>query len=136
MLELHKPGATIIPVIISSDKTQLTLFRDNSAYPIYMTIGNIPKNVCRKPSQLAQILIGFIPTSKLLGLSNKAARCWAVANLFHTCMHEVLLPIVAPGKSGVAMMCGNGIWRRCHPLLANYIGDYPEQALVTCTFQG
>src|SRR6202041_763924 len=41
-------GATIIPIIISSDKTQLTLFRNKSAYPVYMTIGNIPKDICRK----------------------------------------------------------------------------------------
>ena len=42
-LEAHKPGATIIPVIVSSDKTLLTQFRDRMAYPIYMTIGNILK---------------------------------------------------------------------------------------------
>ncbi|KAI0055144.1 hypothetical protein BV25DRAFT_1774802, partial [Artomyces pyxidatus] len=29
-----KAGGTIIPVIISSDKTQLTLFRNKSAYPV------------------------------------------------------------------------------------------------------
>ncbi|KAJ3855540.1 hypothetical protein EV368DRAFT_34490, partial [Lentinula lateritia] len=44
-LEQDKPGATIIPVIISSDKTQITLFRNKSAYPVYLTIGNLPKEV-------------------------------------------------------------------------------------------
>jgi len=106
------------------------------AYPIYMTIGNIPKNIRRKPSQMAQVLIGYIPTSKLLGLTCKAARHRAVANLFHACMRDVLHPIVAPGESGVAMMSGDGVWRRCHPIFASFIGDYPEQALVTCTFSG
>ena len=126
----------IIPVIISSDKTQLTLFRDHMAYPIYMTIGNIPKTVRRKPSRMAQILIGYIPTTKLLGLTNKAARRRAIANLFHGCMRQVLQPLVVPGESGVAMMTGDGVWRRCHPIFANFIGDYPEQALVTCTYNG
>ena len=37
-------------VIISSDKTQLTQFQSKSAYPIYLTIGNIP-NVKKQPSQ-------------------------------------------------------------------------------------
>ena len=32
------------------------------------------------------------------------------------------------------MKSGDGVWRRCHPIFANFIGDYPEQALVTCTF--
>ena len=106
------------------------------AYPIYMTIGNIPKSIRRKPSRMAQVLIGYIPTSKLLGLSNKAARHRAVTNLFHACMRDVLQPIVVPGESGVAMKSGDGVWRRCHPIFANFVGDYPEQALVTCTFSG
>jgi hypothetical protein len=44
-LEVHHAGATVIPLIISSDKTQLTTFRGKTAYPVYMTIGNIPKNI-------------------------------------------------------------------------------------------
>jgi Plavaka transposase len=60
-LESRRPGATVIPIILSSDKTLLTLFRSKMAYPVYMTIGNIPKDIRRKPSQCAQILIGYIP---------------------------------------------------------------------------
>ncbi|KAF7306189.1 hypothetical protein MIND_00409200 [Mycena indigotica] len=37
-LEKLKPGATIIPIIISTDKTQKTMFRNKAAYPIYPTI--------------------------------------------------------------------------------------------------
>lgn len=33
-------------------------------------------------------------------------------------------------------MSADGIWRRCHPIFAVFIGDYPEQALVTCTYNG
>ncbi|KAF8995953.1 hypothetical protein BDQ17DRAFT_1330296 [Cyathus striatus] len=36
---------TIIPVLISSDKTQLTTFQNKTAYPVYMTIGNLPKHL-------------------------------------------------------------------------------------------
>ena len=32
------------------------------------------------------------------------------------------------------MMGGDGVWWRCHPIFANFVGDYPEQALVTCTY--
>jgi hypothetical protein len=33
-------------------------------------------------------------------------------------------------------MSADGIWRRCHPIFAIFVGDYPEQALVTCTYNG
>ena len=85
---------------------------------------------------MAQMLIGYLPTSKLTGMTNEAARCRAVGNLFHACMREVLHPIIVPGETGVAMKSGDGVWRRCHPIFANFVGDYPEQALVTCTFSG
>ena len=46
---------------------QLTLFRGKCAYPVYATIGNIPKTICRKPSRHAQMLIGYIPVADDFG---------------------------------------------------------------------
>ena len=106
------------------------------AYPVYLTIGNIPKDIRRKPSRHAQILVGYIPTTKLKSITNKTARRRAQANLFHTCMRLLLTPINSIGETGVEMMGGDGIWRRCHPIFAVFIGDYPEQTLVTCTLNG
>jgi Plavaka transposase len=124
----------VIPVIISSDKTQLTLFRGKTAYPVYLTIGNIPKEIRRKPSRRAQVLIAYIPTTKLEGIANKAGRRRAMANLYHSCMQVILAPIAACGETGIPMMSGDGVWRRCHPIYASFVGDYPEQVLVTCTY--
>ncbi|KAH9015641.1 hypothetical protein EDB84DRAFT_1590195 [Lactarius hengduanensis] len=107
-----------------------------TAYPVYMTIGNIPKDIRRKPSRSAQMLLGYIPTSKLEGITNRAARRRALANMFHSCMEMILDPIRLPGEIGLAMMSGDGTWRRCHPVFATFVGDYPEQTLVTCTFNG
>lgn len=135
-LESRCLGATVIPLIVSSDKTQLTLFGGKMAYPVYMTIGNIPKDIRRKPSRRTQILIAYIPTDKLEFIDIKAARRRAVANLFHSCLQHVLGPITLYGETGIAMVSGDGVWRCCHPIFACFVGDYPEQALVTCTYQG
>jgi Plavaka transposase len=112
------------------------MFRDKMAYPVYLTIGNIPKDIRRKPSHHAQILIGYIPTTKLSSITNKVGRRCALANLFHACMLNVLGPISSYGETGIAMRSGDGVWRRCHPILAVFVGDYPEQTLVTCTYSG
>jgi hypothetical protein len=62
-VEKDNPGATIIPILLSSDKTQLTMFGSKTAYPVYMTIGNIPKEIRRKPSRRAYVLLAYLPTS-------------------------------------------------------------------------
>ncbi|KAH9177873.1 hypothetical protein EDB89DRAFT_2111982 [Lactarius sanguifluus] len=129
-----RPGATVILVILSSDKTQLTLFRGKAAYPVYLTIGNVSKDIRRKLSRCAQMLISYIPTACLEGIGNKTARRHTLANLFHFCMRNLLAPITSHGEMGIAMMSGDGVWRWCHPIFAAFIGDYPEQVLVTCTF--
>ena len=51
----HLPaGGSIIPVMLASDKTHLTNFSgDKSAWPLYMSIGNIRKDVRRTASNCA-----------------------------------------------------------------------------------
>jgi hypothetical protein len=51
-------------------------------------------------------------------------------------MRNLLAPITAYSECGVPMMSGDGVWRQCHPIFAVFVGYYPEQALVTCTYNG
>ena len=106
------------------------------AYPIYLTIGNISKDIRRKPSCLAQVLIGYIPTIKFAAITSMATHCRALTNLFHMCMQTVLGPITLYGETGIPMMSGDSVWCRCHLIFAVFVGDYLEQALVTCTYYG
>jgi hypothetical protein len=96
-----------------------------------MTIGNIPKDIRRKPSRHAHILLGYLPTTKLEHITNKASRRRTLANLFHACMSRIVEPLETAGTDGLAMASGDGVVRRTHPILAVYVGDYPEQVLVT-----
>ncbi|KAG2124860.1 hypothetical protein DEU56DRAFT_963130 [Suillus clintonianus] len=130
-LDQHCPGGTIIPIIISSDKTQVTMFRNKAAYPVYLTIGNIPKEIRRKPSRSAHILLGYLPTTRLEHIPNKASRRRTISNLYHACMSRILGPLERAGLDGVKMRSGDGALRRCHPLFASFVGDYPEQLLAT-----
>ncbi|KAI0055018.1 hypothetical protein BV25DRAFT_1816215 [Artomyces pyxidatus] len=136
VLENDKPGATIIPLIFSTDKTQLTVFRNRSAYPVYLTLGNISKDIRRKPSKQAQLLIGYLPTAKLEHITTLETRRRALANLFHACMGRIMEPIKQAGVEGVNVTGGDGVVRRGHPIFAVFVGDYPEQALVACVKYG
>ncbi|KAF8573203.1 hypothetical protein K439DRAFT_1625236 [Ramaria rubella] len=131
-------GATVVLIIFSSDKMQLSMFSgDHTAYPIYMTIGNIPKAIQCKPSSGAQVLVGYLPTVDLEG-SNFSENVAHVArmHLFHYAMMHIVQPLIDPGKEGVLLTSGDGKACKCFPILACYVADYPEQCLVACTQYG
>ena len=130
------PGVTIIPIIISSNKTQLTLFKNKTVYPLYLTIGNIPKEICRKPSFQGYILLTYLPTSKLEHVTNWAQRWRLLANLYPACMKRILQPLEAAGVSGISLTSSDGLTCRGHPFFASFVGDYPEQVLTTGTVTG
>ncbi|KAG8715977.1 hypothetical protein FRC09_016138, partial [Ceratobasidium sp. 395] len=126
-------GATVAPIILSSDKTKLTTFSGNKkAWPVYLSIGNISKEFRRRPSERAMVLVGYIPVSDLEHISNAECRKEAKWQLFHTCMESILEPLKSVSLTGVDMLCADGGIRRVHPVLAAYIADFEEQSLVTC----
>lgn len=102
-------GCTIISVIISSEKTQLTLFHGKLAYLVYMTIGNLPKHIQCKPSRQGQVLLVYLPTAKLNHISNKSAQHHTLSNLCHVCMKYILKPLESAGIDGIQMMSGDGV---------------------------
>ncbi|KAG1886982.1 hypothetical protein F4604DRAFT_1877587 [Suillus subluteus] len=120
-LDCHSPGSTIISIIISSDKTQVTLFCNKSIYPVYLTIGNIPKEIQCKPSRSAHILLAYLLSS------------WrqTMVNLYHACLSHVLAPLKSVGLDGLCMASEDGALHQCHPLFASFVGNYPEQLLAT-----
>jgi len=126
-----------VPVIISSDKTQLTSFTGHhSCYPVYLTIGNIAKHVRLTPSMRAHRLLGYLPAGKLDDSLSKDDAKLLRASLFHACMRKICQPLFGPAKDGIGLADSHGWVRHCHPILAAYVADYPEQCLVTCVRYG
>lgn len=113
MQRLLPKGATIAAIILSSDKTQLSTFSgDKSAWPVYLTLGNIDASVSK------------------LECFTEDRRSVEGYQLFHDCMRALLKPLIEAGQNGVEMLCSDGRTRLVFPLLAAYVADYPEQCLI------
>ena len=99
------------PVILSSDKMSLSVFSgDKKAWPIYLTIGNILKDVRRQVSAHTTILIGYLPVSRLECFQKKS-RSVEEYRLFHYAMSLLLHPLAEAGHQGKAMVCADGCVR-------------------------
>ncbi|KAG1770175.1 hypothetical protein EDD22DRAFT_977202 [Suillus occidentalis] len=104
-------GAVVAPVILASDKTVLSQFRgDQEVWPVYLTLGNISKDIHRQPSKHAAILIAYLPITKL------------------ECFFDA-------GRDGVEITCPDRQVRRMHPIVAAYVANFPEQCLVACCME-
>ena len=104
---------------------------DKSAWPVYLTIGNIKKSVCHKSTADASILIGYIPESKLECFS-KLRHQFAGHQLFNNCMQLLLDPLREAGKKGVDVVCADGFICHAYLILSAYVTDYPKQCFMAC----
>jgi hypothetical protein len=56
------PGATVVPIILASDKTLLTQQAGGkTAWPLYLSIGNLKLSVRRSVARPGLILLGYLP---------------------------------------------------------------------------
>ena len=119
-------------VILSSDKTALSVFSgDKKAWPIYLTIGNISKDVRRRVSAHTMILIGYLPVSKLECFQKKTQSVGGY-HLYHYAMSLLMHPLAEAGRQGKAMICADSFVHKVQLILTVYVADFPKQCLVGC----
>jgi len=118
-------GSTIVAVICASDNTHLTNFPGNQqAWLLDLTIINIRKDIHLTTTLCSWIILGLIP-----GLP-KGAKYFAEAS--HDAVGTVLSQLRHRDITGPGLKwdCDDGIQRQCYPLLAAWVGDYPDQVMV------
>ena len=134
-------GATIIPLLLASDKTMLSQHHgDVSAWPVYLTIGNLDNETRRKQDVPGSILFGIIP----VGTGN------AKAEVYHRSLKTMLerrvsfnnlpaaesnaymrIALEEASQIGLEIECADGQTRLCFPIIAGFMADYEEQTIIT-----
>ncbi|KAK6969575.1 hypothetical protein R3P38DRAFT_3336834 [Favolaschia claudopus] len=105
------------------------LVGNRTTWPVYLTIGNISKDIRRQASSHATILVGYLPVGKFMGYSDKQRQAIKYST-FHHCMSVITNSLISAGQKGVDMTCSDGFVRWVWPILAAYVADYPEQCLI------
>lgn len=146
------PGATVVPILISVDKTLMTMLHgDTVCWPVYLTIGNIERDVRRAHDRCGIILLGFVP---IVDCGKDSSQEGMKHKLYHSAMSYMLhckspsfesysspqyvrasinmsTALETLGETGEEMLCADGQTRTCYPILCGIIADYQEQTLIT-----
>ncbi|KAF8415296.1 hypothetical protein EV426DRAFT_541748, partial [Tirmania nivea] len=122
----HPEHSTIVPIICASNKAHLTNFLgDKSIWLLYMTIGNIPKDIRSEHSTRAWICIGLLLMIKIDNVESRMQ--WYAA------VHHILRPPRAPGSWSI--ICSDGFTYKYYLILNGWVADWPEQCTITLVKQ-
>ncbi|KAG2100480.1 uncharacterized protein F5147DRAFT_747167 [Suillus discolor] len=126
-------GSTFVPVILSSDKTTVSVATgQNDYYPLYASIGNVHNNVHRA-HRGAVAVVGFLAMPKT---TKQHAKTAIFRKFHHQLFHLSLSFILQNLKPGMmkpeVVRFGDGHYRHVIYGLGPYIVDYEEQVLLTC----
>ncbi|KAI6004677.1 hypothetical protein EDD15DRAFT_2155438 [Pisolithus albus] len=126
-------GGTVLGVILSSDKTNISVMSGNwMAYPLLISLANIAPEIRSKISMHTYLLLALLPIPKFL---HKDTRVRSLLHdwLIHQALSRVLAPLKTAARVGIMMNDPVGNLRYCFTPLAAYIADTPEQSLLACT---
>jgi hypothetical protein len=134
---MQAPGGTILGIILSSDKTILSVGTGHqSLHPLYLSIANIDAEVRCKQSYHSFVLIGLLPLPHFkFKKKNTELQTLLTARLHHYCLDFILRPLKEASRSGAFLHDPLGNIRRCHTPLAAYTVDLPEAQRIACVKQ-
>ena len=120
----------LLGVTLSSDKTNISAATgDRVAHPLLLTLANLPMAIRMKSSYHALPLIALLPCPKFVGV--KKSLHGVLENcLIHHCLDIVCAPLKVASSRGAFMGDSLGHIRCYFTMLAAYIVDTPEAAVI------
>ena len=126
-------AATVVPIIGMSDQMNLTnISPDKKAWPVYMTIGNLPSTIRNRPGSRAILLLGLLPIPPKLVKSSRAEKLQTQINAktLLGVFELIFAPLNGAAREGAPIECANGKIRRCFPIMSGWIADHMENVTL------
>ena len=125
-------GATLLGVILSSDKTNISVMTgDRTAHPVLLSLANIHADVRMKSSNRAFLLVALLPCPKFI-MKDRAIRSVLENRVIHLCLDITTHPLKLAARAGRMMSDPRGYSRFCFTFLASYMVDTPEATMLAC----
>ncbi|KAG2040848.1 hypothetical protein BDR03DRAFT_932486 [Suillus americanus] len=122
-------GATIVPIILASDKTPVTRQTGSlEMHPTFLTIGNIHSEICMKATSHAWACITYILVPEYV--VNSEFSGLLEAHIWHKYMDLVLQNLKVAAGVGEFMVDPMGCQHYAFTPLAAHITDLPEQTMI------
>ena len=124
-------GATILGVILSSDKTNLTSMTGGRvAHPLLISLANLVMDFRAKATNHAFQLLALLPVPKFIHQDRKT-RGVLEYRLIHECLDFVLKPLKKAAEIGIMLSDPVGSLRYAFTPLAGYIVDVAEAVVLS-----
>ncbi|KAF8593929.1 hypothetical protein BDV93DRAFT_424315, partial [Ceratobasidium sp. AG-I] len=133
---IRDKNGTVVPLIIASDKTTLMNNpQGEKAHPVYLSIGNISKGICTKPTKRAMMVVGYLPVDAFADVTDEDTRRNYSGELLHRLLEKVFEPLRTASSDGMLAWCADGYLRHVYPVIASWVADWPEQNDIAGTIQ-
>ena len=123
----------MVPIIGMSDQTNLTNFSgDKKAWPVYMTIGNLPSTIRNRPGSMAILLLGLLPIPPKLAKSSRADKLQRLINAdtLRGVFELIFAPLKGAAREGASIDCPDGKIRRCFLIMSVSIVEHRENSTL------
>jgi len=112
-----------------SDQTNLTNFSgDKKAWPVYMTIGNLPSRIGNISGSITILILGRLAIPPKLAKSSRADKLQRLinANTLRSVFEFMFAQLNGAARDGAPIDCADVKIRRCFPIMSGWNAHYME----------
>ncbi len=123
-------GETLGLVMLGSDKTHLNNnYGDKHVHAVYMSCGNIDKEIRMKLSSRAWVMVAQIPVVKFIEKNHQGI---LTQRLLHVCLEFVTAALKRCSETPKYMADARGLLRLLRTILLSHIADFPKMQAIAC----